>query len=112
MSDCLFCKIAKKEIPSEVVYEDESFFAFKDINPQAPVHVLVIPKEHFATVNDLEDTNLAGGLVIKAKEIAKKLGVDQKGYRFVLNCLADAGQEVFHVHGHLLAGRKFTWPPG
>ena len=112
MSDCLFCRIARGEIPSDVVYEDETYFAFRDINPQAPVHVLIIPKEHIATVNEIDNADLAGGLILKAKEIAQSLGVDRSGYRFVLNCLADGGQEVFHVHGHLLAGRKLTWPPG
>jgi len=114
MGECLFCKIAKGEIPAEHVYEDADYVAFEDINPQAPVHVVVIPRRHIATLNDLtpEDRALAGGLIEVGATAAKRLGHEENGYRLVLNCNADAGQTVFHVHLHLLAGRTFGWPPG
>ena len=116
MSDtsCIFCKIARKEIPSKIVYEDEDVVAFDDLKPQAPLHVLIIPRRHIATIADLNDTDalIAGTLIIAAKKIAAARGLNESGYRIVLNCNRDAGQEVFHIHAHLLAGRKFSWPPG
>ncbi|MFC1548523.1 histidine triad nucleotide-binding protein [Candidatus Omnitrophota bacterium] len=112
--DCLFCKIINKEIPADIVYEDDDMLAFKDINPQAPVHVLFIPKKHVATLNDMsdEDAGLVGKIMSKARDIAVENDVAKSGYRVVLNCNANAGQEVFHVHVHLMGGRSFTWPPG
>ena len=106
MEDCLFCKIINKEIPSDIVYEDEDIIAFKDINPAAPIHVLVIPKKHIESINDIapEDEAVVGKIYTKIKEIAKMQGVDEKGYRVIVNCGKDAGQEVMHLHFHLLAG--------
>ncbi len=114
MKDCLFCKIVRKEIAAKVQYEDDRLVAFHDINPQAPTHVLIVPRRHLPTLNDLAgaDRDLAGHLVLKAAEIARALGHGEKGYRLVANCQADAGQSVFHVHLHLLGGRRFAWPPG
>jgi histidine triad (HIT) family protein len=114
MSDCLFCKMVSGEIPPDKVYEDDELLAFRDINPQAPLHVLVIPKEYIATLNDLDDAHgpLVGRMVQAAAQIAAQEGVDTSGYRTVLNCNADAGQSVFHIHLHLLAGRQMHWPPG
>lgn len=113
MSECLFCKIVQGDIPSQKVYEDEEVFAFRDINPQAPEHILIIPKSHIARVENLEDKHaaLAGKLIVTAKNIARQLGI-QNGYRLVFNNGPHAGQEVEHIHLHLLAGRKFAWPPG
>lgn len=112
--DCLFCKILTGEIPCEAVYQDEQLLVFKDINPQAPHHLLIIPKKHIATVNDItrEDQALIGHMVLTAKEMAAKLGVDERGYRLVLNTNQDGGQQVYHIHLHLLAGRPLLWPPG
>jgi len=114
MTDCLFCKMVSGEIAPDRVYEDDQVLAFRDINPQAPVHILVIPKEHIATLNDLDDVHrpLVGRMVQVAANIASQEGVDARGYRTVLNCNADAGQTVFHIHLHLLAGRRMDWPPG
>ena len=114
MANCLFCKIASGEIPSKGVYSDDRFYVFEDINPQAPTHVLVIPRRHIATLKDLapEDGPLMGDLVLLASRIAKERGLGERGYRLNLNCMEDAGQSVFHVHLHLLGGRDFTWPPG
>jgi histidine triad (HIT) family protein len=111
---CLFCKIVAGEIPARRVYEDDELIAFEDINPQAPVHVLVIPRRHIPTVNDLQpgDEALVGAMVRRAAAIARERGVDSGGYRTVLNCNSDAGQTVFHIHLHLLGGRPMTWPPG
>jgi histidine triad (HIT) family protein len=113
-SSCLFCKIIAGEIPSKGIYEDEQLFAFEDINPQAPLHVLVIPRRHIATLNDLAsgDDTLVGSMVRRAAAIAQSRGVDGSGYRTVLNCNSDAGQSVFHIHLHLLGGRAMSWPPG
>jgi histidine triad (HIT) family protein len=110
----LFCKIAAGEIPASKVYEDERLLAFNDLNPQAPMHVLVIPKRHIATLNDLAagDDALVGAMVRTAAAIAKEKGYDGPGYRTVFNCNAQAGQTVFHVHLHVLGGRTMTWPPG
>ncbi|MEE9218336.1 MAG: histidine triad nucleotide-binding protein [Acidobacteriota bacterium] len=114
MKDCLFCKMVRREIPTKIQYEDDRVFAFHDINPQAPTHVLVIPKKHFSTLDDLADPDreLAGHLMLKASEIARDLGHAEKGYRLVANCRAEAGQSVFHIHLHVLGGRRFAWPPG
>ena len=114
MSDCLFCKIIKGEIPSQVVYEDDDVFAFRDINAQAPLHVLVIPKKHIATINDIQvdDAETVGKLYLTAKNIASDEGHADDGYRVVMNCGEAAGQTVFHIHLHLLAGRFLAWPPG
>ncbi len=111
---CIFCKIAKKEIPSRIVFEDSRILAFEDLRPQAPVHILIIPKHHIEKIADIEedDLGLIGDLVLAARNIAKEKGVDRSGYRIVINCNKDAGQEVLHLHLHLLGGRKFTWPPG
>jgi histidine triad (HIT) family protein len=113
MNNCIFCKIAKKEIPSTSVYEDEHLLAFRDLNPQAPEHILIIPKKHIARVEDLtqDDTELMGRMLVAAKTIAVGLGL-KKGYRLVFNNGPDGGQEVEHIHLHLMGGRKFTWPAG
>ena len=112
--DCIFCKIIEKTIPSKIVFEDDDIIAFHDINPQARVHLIVIPKKHIETVNDLneEDGFLLGKIFGTIKALAIENGVSEEGYRVVINCNKNAGQEVFHVHFHLLGGRKFTWPPG
>ena len=112
MPDCLFCRVLKKEIPSKPVFEDDQIYAFYDINPQAPTHVLLIPKKHVGGVADLEarDEPLAGALVVRAKELANSLGL--KSFRLVFNSGAEAGQSVFHLHLHLLGGRRMNWPPG
>lgn len=114
MSDCLFCKMISGEIQPDTVYEDDEVLAFRDINPQAPTHVLVIPKRHISTLNDLQDGDaaLAGKLVLAARRIAADEGIAESGYRTVFNCNADAGQAVFHIHLHLLGGRVLEWPPG
>ncbi len=114
MSETLFLKIIKRKIPADIVYETEDVLAFRDINPQAPVHVLIIPKVHIRTVNDLmtDQAELIGKLFLAAKEIAQKEGLSEDGYRLVMNCNEAAGQMVFHIHLHLLGGRVFTWPPG
>ena len=111
---CTFCDIVEKRRPSTSVFEDERIYAFRDINPQAPTHILVIPKKHIPTINDLnrEDVDLVGGLVLKARDIACEEGVAEKGYRLVVNCNSWAGQTVYHLHLHLLTGRNFRWPPG
>ena len=113
-TDCLFCKMVSGAIQPATVYEDADVLAFRDINPQAPVHVLVVPKRHIATLNDLKpgDAELAGKLLLAAGKVARELGVADAGYRTVLNCNADAGQSVWHVHLHLLGGRAMHWPPG
>ena len=114
MADCLFCRIARKEIPSRIVYEDRQVLVFEDINPQAPTHSLVISKNHFATLNDVGpgEEGLLGHMMIVATKVAKDKGLHESGYRIVANCLEAAGQSVFHVHLHLLGGRRFAWPPG
>ena len=108
MSDCLFCKIVKKEIPSTIVYEDEEIIAFRDINPVAPVHVLVIPKKHISSLVDLkpEDETVVGRIYSVINKIAKQEGIDEKGFRVVVNCGEDGGQEVKHLHFHLIGGKK------
>jgi histidine triad (HIT) family protein len=114
MSDCLFCKIIAGQIPGSVVYEDEQLFAFKDINPQAPLHVLILPRRHIATLNDLApgDDALVGSMFRAAAALAKEHGYADRGYRTVFNTNREAGQSVFHIHLHLLAGRGLAWPPG
>ena len=113
-ADCLFCRIVRGEIPATIVEHNDELIAFRDINPQAPVHVLVIPKRHIATLNDVTpaDSALIGRLLQTAATIARHEGVAEEGYRVVMNCNAGAGQTVFHVHVHLLGGRGMTWPPG
>jgi histidine triad (HIT) family protein len=114
MGDCLFCKIIDKTIPAKIVYEDERLLAFDDIRPQAPVHTLIIPKEHLASLNDVPEdrSDLLGAILGAARKIAAEKGVAASGYRIVLNTARDSGQEVFHIHFHLLGGRRMTWPPG
>jgi histidine triad (HIT) family protein len=111
---CLFCRIVAGEIPATKIYEDDRLLAFADINPQAPLHALVVPKQHIATLNDLNDDHdaLVGAMVRAAAKIAKEKGVDGSGYRTVFNCNAQAGQTVFHIHLHVLGGRSLSWPPG
>jgi len=112
MNDCLFCKMVAGDIKPVVVFEDESVLAFRDINPQAPVHILIIPKVHITTLNDLDNTLLAGHLLQTAVNLAKQEGLSEDGYRTVFNCNKKGGQEVYHVHLHLLGGRQMVWPPG
>jgi histidine triad (HIT) family protein len=115
MSDtCLFCKIIKREIPAAIVYEDDRVLAFNDINPQAPTHVLVVPKKHIATLNDLAagDDQIVGEVVRRAAAIASERGISAGGFRTVFNTNKEAGQTVFHIHLHLLGGRSMAWPPG
>lgn len=111
---CLFCNIAEKKIPSRLIYEDDLVVAFHDIAPQAPHHILIIPKKHIATINDFEneDTLLLGHLMQTAKKIAADLGLSEKGFRLVMNCNDEGGQTVHHIHFHLLGGRQMHWPPG
>lgn len=113
-TDCIFCKIVSGEIPAEKVYEDDRCLAFRDINPQAPVHILLIPKEHIARLDELDPArrDLAGHLLERAAHVAGEEGLSEGGFRTVVNTGAGAGQEVFHIHIHLLAGRDFVWPPG
>ena len=110
--DCLFCRIVRKEIPAKLVAEDEHCIAFRDINPQAPVHVLVIPREHVASLDHTRDAQMLGRLSLMAADIARQEGITTRGYRTVMNTNADAGQTVFNVHLHLLGGRSMGWPPG
>jgi len=114
MNDCLFCKIINGEIPGSIVYRDDRLVAFNDINPQAPLHALIVPTRHIATLNALtrEDDGLVGEMVRRAAALAADKGYAENGYRTVFNTNEGAGQSVFHIHLHLLAGRKFTWPPG
>ncbi len=114
MPDNIFKKIIDKEIPADIVYEDEEILAFKDISPQAPVHILIIPKKEIPTMNDAtgQEAELLGKLLLVGKKLAKDAGIDEKGYRLVINCNEEAGQSVFHIHCHLLGGRHMKWPPG
>ena len=114
MTDCLFCKICAGEIPADIVYEDEATLAFRDINPQAPTHVLVIPRRHISTINDLDenDRSLVGDLFLAAQHVAREAGIADEGYRTVMNCNRAAGQTVFHIHLHVVGGRDLDWPPG
>lgn len=112
--DCLFCKIAAGVIPADIVFESDDVVAFNDINPQAPTHVLIIPRRHIPTINDAREEHAEelGKLFLAAREIAAKAGIADRGYRVVVNCNEDAGQTVFHLHMHLLGGRRLGWPPG
>ena len=112
--ECIFCKIIKKQIPCDIVYEDDKVIGFKDISPEAPVHVVIIPKQHIADLNSLkqDEAEIIGHIFIVAKEIAKTLGVAENGYRIVSNCGKQGGQTVDHLHFHLLGGRMLKWPPG
>jgi len=114
MNDCLFCKISDGRIPSDKVYESDTFFGINDINPQAPTHILIIPRLHQATLLDVEEKDHAvmGSVVSVANQLAKERGLDESGFRLVVNCGAGAGQSVFHIHFHLLGGRALNWPPG
>jgi len=114
MTNCLFCKMTSGEIKPDIVFENDDVLAFRDINPQAPTHVLIIPKKHISTINDIksEDEALIGKLYTTAQAVAKQEGFAEKGYRVVMNCGEDAGQTVFHIHLHLLGGRQLSWPPG
>lgn len=114
MEECIFCRIARKEIPSTIVFEDDDILAFNDINPQAPVHILLIPKEHFASLNAIpeEKKDILSVLLLRARQIAEEKGIRGSGYRVVINTERDSGQEVFHIHLHLLGGRRMSWPPG
>jgi histidine triad (HIT) family protein len=114
MSDTIFGKIARGEVPADIVYEDEQVVAFRDLNPQAPTHILVIPREPIPTLNDVReaDAELVGRLLLAAARIAEQEGIAQEGYRAVINCNAGAGQTVFHLHVHLIGGRPLRWPPG
>jgi histidine triad (HIT) family protein len=113
-SDCLFCRIVRGEIPASKVYEDDQIIAFEDINPGAPTHILVIPREHIATLNDLEIQHdpLIGRITRVAAAIARERGIAESGFRTVFNCNRDGGQSVYHIHQHLLGGRRLSWPPG
>ncbi|KTD49174.1 histidine triad nucleotide-binding protein [Legionella quateirensis] len=112
--NCLFCKIAQGEIPATVLFEDNEIMAFRDIRPQAPTHILVIPKRHIATINDTsdQDEQLLGKIILRAKKLAESEGLSETGYRLVFNINSGGGQEVYHIHLHLLGGRQMTWPPG
>lgn len=108
---CVFCKIVNKEIPADIVYEDEKYMAFKDINPKAPIHILIIPKKHIEKLADIDDSNknVVGDMAVVANKVAKQLGIDKTGYRIVINNGPDAGQEVYHIHMHLLGGKKLLF---
>jgi len=114
MSDCVFCKIIEKKIPSRIIYEDDHALAFEDINPQAPIHTLVIPKKHIPTLLDIkdEDNNLIGHMFKVANKVAKDKGIAERGFRVVTNCNPESGQSVYHIHFHILGGRHMHWPPG
>ena len=114
MKDCLFCKIVRKEIPAKIVFENEKIVAFRDINPKAPVHILIVPKKHISTIMDLrqEDKDVIGEIYLVVQKLTELEKIAEGGFRTVVNCNADAGQEVFHIHFHLLGGRLFRWPPG
>jgi histidine triad (HIT) family protein len=114
MNNCIFCKIVSRTIPAKIVYEDERILAFDDIRPQAPTHTLIIPKAHFDSLNDIppDKSDILAHILIAARTIAADKGIKESGYRIVLNTAKDSGQDVFHVHFHLLGGRRMTWPPG
>tara|TARA_B100000941_G_scaffold122790_1_gene86461 strand:- start:1062 stop:1406 length:345 start_codon:yes stop_codon:yes gene_type:complete len=114
MSETIFDKIISRDIPAEIIYEDNNYLAFNDINPQAPIHILIIPKKRIPTINDIQlsDSDLIAGLFLAAKNIAIQKGIDEDGYRLVLNCNENGGQSVYHIHLHLIGGRKLSWPPG
>lgn len=112
--ECIFCKISRGEIPAKILFQDDHVMAFADINPQAPIHQVIIPKRHIASLNELnsDDKQLIGHMALSAQSLAKELKIADAGYRLVMNCNADGGQTVFHIHMHLLGGRFMTWPPG
>ncbi len=112
--NCIFCKIAQGEIPSQIVHQDDELLAFRDIKPQAPTHLQIIPKRHIETILELRESDepLIGKMVLLANRLAEKEGIAEKGYRLVFNCKSHGGQEVYHIHLHLLGGRRMTWPPG
>ena len=114
MNDCVFCRILKREVPASIIYEDDKVIAFDDIAPKAPIHKIIIPREHIETINDLESKHneLIGHMMQVAKKLAKEYGIAESGYRVLTNCNRDGGQVVFHLHMHLLGGRSLTWPPG
>ena len=114
MSDCLFCQIIAKKVAANIAYENEELIAFHDINPQAPEHILIIPKKHIATIDEIEptDAQLLGNMILCAKKLASNLGLSDKGYRLVFNVNQHGGQEIYHIHLHLLGGRQLSWPPG
>ena len=114
MDDCIFCKIVAGDIPADIVYQDEHVLAFRDLNPQAPTHALVIPRRHISTLNDLvdDDAELIGRMHLAARTVTEQDGIAVSGYRTVFNCNEGAGQTVFHIHLHVLGGRRMTWPPG
>lgn len=112
MTECLFCKMVNGEIKPETIYEDEKILSFRDINPQAPVHILIIPKKHMETLDDLTSPVLAGHLLQTAIKLARQEGLAEDGYRTVFNCKKNGGQDVYHLHMHLLGGRQMSWPPG
>jgi histidine triad (HIT) family protein len=113
MSESIFTKIIKREIPANIVFENDDVIAFEDISPKAPVHILVVPKKHIATINDagVEDAELLGKVILAAAEIAKSKGIAERGYRLVINCNEEGGQSVFHIHCHLIGGKKLSWNP-
>ena len=114
MSDCIFCKIAAGEIPSDKVFEDDSLVGFRDLQPQAPTHIVIIPRKHIETMNDFseDDSELLAKMLLACRNIAKNEGLSDDGYRIVINCNRDGGQSVFHIHAHVLGGRRMSWPPG
>jgi len=114
MTDCIFCKIVSGDIPADKIFENDHVIGFRDLNPQAPTHVLVITKKHISTINDIQDEDkaLIGEMFLAAQQIAADEGLAERGYRTVMNCNAEAGQTVFHIHLHLLGGRSMAWPPG
>ncbi len=114
MAECLFCRIVDKEIPAEIVFESNKLLAFKDVDPQAPVHILIIPKEHITTTNDLSNKHkeLIGDILLTAKRLASDYDIAKDGYRILFNCNKNGGQAVYHIHLHLLGGRQMKWPPG
>ena len=114
MAECLFCRIVKGELPARIVHETDSVIAFRDLHPQAPTHVLVIPRRHIATLNDLtaDDAGLMGEMMLAAQAVARQEGIAERGYRTVMNCNLAGGQTVYHIHLHLLGGRQMIWPPG
>jgi histidine triad (HIT) family protein len=112
VKDCLFCKISAGDIPAAIVAQDDGFVAFRDIDPKAPTHVLVIPRAHVASLNEASDSEMLGRMLLFAKAVAQGEGLSERGYRVVLNTNAEAGQSVFHIHAHVLGGRAMRWPPG
>ena len=114
MEDCVFCKIINRESPVEKIYEEDDIIDFNDINPQAPIHILLVPKEHFNSLNEIpeEKKDILSRILLRARQIAHEKGIGNKGYRIVLNTAKESGQSVFHIHFHLMGGRRMTWPPG